>query len=574
MAVRMAVRMARPGTVIPDSAPDLALRDQLSGMRSLLALSMVMIESDDEAHILGLAGTAVPTLGRCRLEGVHLREGGWQTVPGDHAASQARGDLEAQFAVLSVAGGPVAVLGRPWGWAFPLRSLDGHLGYLVTSADKEPSPAEQFLLRVLAQQAGIALAAARQRASRRAEVERLRSANAGLAGRVAELEYSAKVHARLTRAAVAGEGPQGIAEALYELTGYPIAVEDRYGNPRAWAGPGRPRPYPKEPWESREAMLAEAGSRPIRRGGRLVIAAGLGGEALGVIALVDPGESASRPERAALRHAATMLALELAHQHHLAETELRLSRDLVEELLSGAAEETVLARADALGYDLRRPHRIVVVTGPGDDAFGRAVGHAIRETGVGSLFAVRGREVVILSDTDRPWGWFRRTVRREMGGGLCRVGVGGAYERPADLPRSYHEARLALRLQTAVTGDHQATEFDRLGVYRLLADVGEPGTVECFVREWLGDLLDYDAGKGSELVGTLSRYLECGRSYEATTAALAIHRSTLKYRLRRIREISGHDLADPDTYFNLQLASRAWNTLQALRADERPISSP
>lgn len=554
--------------MIPESPPDLALADQLSRMRSLLALSMVMSESDDQDRILGLAATAVPSLARCRLEGAYLDEGGWQAVPGVHAASEARGDLEAQFAVLTVAGGPVAVLRRAWAWAFPLRSLDGHLGYLVASADREPSSSEQFLLRVLAQQAGIAIAGARQRAGQRADAERLRAANAALAETVAELEYSTNAHERLTRAAMAGAGPEGIATALHELTGYPIAVEDRYGNLRAWAGPGRPEPYPKETWESREAMLNEAvrESRPIRRNGRLVIPAAPREGVLGVLALIDPGESASRPERVALGHAATALALELAHLHNLAETELRLGRDLVEELLSGAGEETMLARADALGYDLRRPHRIVVVTGPVDEGFGRAVGTAMRETGVGSLLAARGREVVVLSDADGSWSRFRAAVRRELGGGLCRVGVGGAYDRPSDLPRSYHEALLALRLQTAVTGEHQATEFDRLGVYRLLADVTEPGSVERFVREWLGDLLDYDEGKGSELVGTLSRYLECGRSYEATTAALAIHRSTLKYRLRRIREISGHDLSDPDTYFNLQLAARAWKTLLALRA--------
>jgi sugar diacid utilization regulator len=558
-----------PMPMIRESPPDPALRDQLSGMRSLLALSMVMSESDDQAHILGLAATAVPSLGRCRLEGVHLGDAGWQAVQGGHAAADARGDLEAQFAVLSVAGGPVAVLGQPWAWAFPLRSLDGHLGYLVASAGGEPPSSEQFLLRVLAQQAGIAIAGARHRARQRADAERLRAANAALSETVAELEFSNDVHERLTRVAVAGEGPEGIAAAMHELTGYPIAVEDRHGNLRAWAGPGRPEPYPKEPWETREktlnAALHEPG--PIRRGGRLIVPAGPREDVLGVLALIDPGGSAGRPEQLALGHAATVLALELAHLQNLAEAELRLGRDLVEELLSGAAEETVLARADALGYDLRRPHRIVVVMGPGHDGFGRAVGNAARETGVGTLFAVRGREVVVLSDADRPWGRFRMAVRRELGGGLCRVGVGGAYDRPLDLPRSYHEARLALRLQTAVTGDHQATEFDRLGVYRLLADVGEPGSVERFVREWLGDLLDYDAAKGSGLVDTLSRYLECGRSYEAATSALAIHRSTLKYRLRRIREISGHDLGDPDTYFNLQLASRAWSTLLALRSD-------
>ncbi|MEA2617254.1 MAG: hypothetical protein QOE72_3037, partial [Chloroflexota bacterium] len=40
-----------------------------------------------------------------------------------------------------------------------------------------------------------------------------------------------------------------------------------------------------------------------------------------------------------------------------------------------------------------------------------------------------------------------------------------------------------------------------------------------------------------------------------------------KYRLQRIREISGHDLSDPNTCFNLQLASRARTTLAAMRAD-------
>jgi DNA-binding PucR family transcriptional regulator len=49
---------------------------------------------------------------------------------------------------------------------------------------------------------------------------------------------------------------------------------------------------------------------------------------------------------------------------------------------------------------------------------------------------------------------------------------------------------------------------------------------------------------------------------------LAIHRSTLKYRLQRIREISRRDLSDPDTQFNLQLATRAWQTLQALRGTQ------
>ena len=43
--------------------------------------------------------------------------------------------------------------------------------------------------------------------------------------------------------------------------------------------------------------------------------------------------------------------------------------------------------------------------------------------------------------------------------------------------------------------------------------------------------------------------------------ALSTHRNTVKYRLQRIREISGFDLADPDARFNLQLATRPLQTL-------------
>ena len=49
------------------------------------------------------------------------------------------------------------------------------------------------------------------------------------------------------------------------------------------------------------------------------------------------------------------------------------------------------------------------------------------------------------------------------------------------------------------------------------------------MREWLGTLLDYDDSKNSELVMTLSDYLECGGNYDESAAALHIHRSTLRY---------------------------------------------
>ncbi len=90
--------------------------------------------------------------------------------------------------------------------------------------------------------------------------------------------------------------------------------------------------------------------------------------------------------------------------------------------------------------------------------------------------------------------------------------------------------------------------------------------MEAFVHKWLGTLAAYDERKHTELVKTLIQYLQHGGGYEATSRALSVHRSTLKYRLQRIRELTGFDLGDPETHFNLQLATRAYVTLQALAA--------
>ena len=62
---------------------DLALREQLSSLQALVALSMRMTDSDDEALILRLAGTAVPSLASCRLVGIHLTEEGWRVGQDD-----------------------------------------------------------------------------------------------------------------------------------------------------------------------------------------------------------------------------------------------------------------------------------------------------------------------------------------------------------------------------------------------------------------------------------------------------------------------------------------------------------
>jgi sugar diacid utilization regulator len=551
----------------------IGLREQLSSLQGLLALSSLMTESGDERSIIDLAAKTLPSLGGCRLLAVYLLHVGWR-APAAGPESPERERLLSQLERLGSVGGALEVPGQGWSWAFPLRSLEGHFGYLVIGSARAPADPEQFLIRVLAQQVGMALANAALLTRVLARAEELRDANDALAGTVAALERSTSIHARLTEVAASGQGEAGIAQAVHELSGYPIAVEDPHGNLRAWAGPDRPDSYVKDSPESRERLLRRAvrEGHPIRDGARLVVVARAGDDILGMLVLLDPTGEAGEREYVALEHGATVLAMELARLRSLGEAELRLRRDLVEELLAGTDSESALARAGALGYDLQRPHRVVVVEGanPGGDGaqLFEAVRRAALDTGVGSLLVERGGAVVVLSDAlDAPWKRFRSAVVSELAGGRCRLGVGDACLTPGDFPRSYREARLALMLQRTAGGGDQATLFEDLGVYRILVDIRDAERVDDFVHEWLGTLLDYDAHKGSDLVMTLSRYMECGRNYDLTARALGVHRSTLKYRLQRIREISGYDLGDPDTHFNLHFATRAWETRLALRGE-------
>ncbi|MGH2392392.1 MAG: PucR family transcriptional regulator [Candidatus Limnocylindria bacterium] len=568
-----------PGAGFDESARD----RELASLRGLLELSTVLTAARDEMEIARQTTAAVPSFCDCCTSAIHL-DGAW--LP-EAPAVPDLARLEAQLPALGLAGGRVRLPRVTWTWAYPLASLAGALGFLVVAADAEPERPQQFLLGLLAQHAGNALINARLHRQERAAVARERALVEGLSASNLALERSMHeaenarealqrrldVHDLLTRIGVASGGPEGIAEAVHQLTGLPVAIEDRFGTLMAWAGSDRPEPYPKaRPGEREELIRAALSShgRPLQHGDRVVAVAQFRREVLGVIALIDPGSTWADVNRGALEHGATVLAMELAHLRNVAETELRLRGELVEELLEGVNLEGILDRCRAIGYDLDRPHRVIVVEGGARNTDNGELFHAVRraarDLGVGSLLAGDGGRACLLAEADVDWSVFRGVVLADLGsGGRCRVGVGGPCSAPADFAQSRRQAQLALNVQASVGAPTQVVVFDDLGVYRLLSEGADVGSMESFVRRWLGALLDYDASKGADLVSTLSAYLDCGGKYDSAASRLAIHRSTLRYRLGRIRDISGRDLADSDTRFNLQLATRALSTIYALR---------
>lgn len=138
---------------------------------------------------------------------------------------------------------------------------------------------EQFLLKVLAQQTGAALSHAVLHRTERELAGRLRvlsmelaAVNERLSASIAALRRQRRIHEVLSRVSVAGEGEAGIARVVHQLTGLVVAVEDRFGNLQAWAGPGCPVRYPKLGSQHRAGVLARAlrDGRPVRDGERVI----------------------------------------------------------------------------------------------------------------------------------------------------------------------------------------------------------------------------------------------------------------------------------------------------------------
>jgi hypothetical protein len=205
-----------------------AVREQRSAQRSILVLAMLLTQQDSQASILHFLVNAVESLGSCTADGIFL-DGRWQDIGFPRRRASGLPAL-----TLAAEGGPVTLADVPWAWAYSLSSRHGPAGYLLAGVQVPAAEGERFLLQVLAQLAGVALANARlHRREREQAEELLRIANL-------VLQRSMEIHDRLTKVALGGEGQQGIVQAVYELTERPRP--SRTASATCWPGPARTGP--------------------------------------------------------------------------------------------------------------------------------------------------------------------------------------------------------------------------------------------------------------------------------------------------------------------------------------------
>lgn len=229
-------------------------------------------------------------------------------------------------------------------------------------------------------------------------------------------------------------------------------------------------------------------------------------------------------------------------------------RDFLLDLLYGAVTgEEALERAEAVGWDPATSYWVGVlgraggvVTPQDQDAVVATMTHSFPLRTHGMLVLL-----VPVTTADDVADIEERALGAAAGRGLA-IGLTKARSGVAGVRRSHLEATEALEIAEA-TGE-AAVRYSEAVLDRLLRR--DPDLLDELVERTVVPLATYDAARNTELLTTLETYFDSGESPSRTAAALHTHTQTVRYRLGRVREITGLALDDAEDRLHLMLGLR------------------
>jgi sugar diacid utilization regulator len=157
------------------------------------------------------------------------------------------------------------------------------------------------------------------------------------------------------------------------------------------------------------------------------------------------------------------------------------------------------------------------------------------------------------------------SVLRELETSLNGFAIAVARSRPTSNPEDLYRAGSEAFLSANVAAAQGMAQlaFEETGAYRLLlpAMVEDPEELRRFHEETVAPLVTYDEQYETELVRTLESFLDADGNVAQTAQRLYTHRHTVRYRLERVRELTGLDVSSTDGRERLGLGLKAMRVL-------------
>jgi sugar diacid utilization regulator len=277
-------------------------------------------------------------------------------------------------------------------------------------------------------------------------------------------------------------------------------------------------------------------------------------------------QASGRALLTAMRAAVPML---VQGYHNAGQTLIRREEtarvELIDDLLRGDADvASMVQRAEPFGIDLSASHQVVLAaprSGPAADhrdlmVFSRAVIDRYGDHGV--LVTSRASHLVVIMpgaaagpEVDEPARHLHADMRRANPRRQWRFAVGRPHVGPYGVARSYQQAREAMTLAERLHPEDDMVLTRDLLIYRVL---GRDRAALADLVETVLTPLTRARGGAEPLIDTLAAYFAAGEV--ATEAARRLHVSvrTVTYRLAKVTQLTGYDVAVPNQRLTLQTA--------------------
>lgn len=363
--------------------------------------------------------------------------------------------------------------------------------------------------------------------------------------------------ARLASPVLAGRGLPGLARAAADVLGVPVAFLDRSGIVLAVAG----------------ATKAQEDKLTTKAKGVETVELALGDTIVGEARYVGGGVDGDILE---VMSALAALEVERARSDEW-ENEGAVT-EFIRALLDGSMTDTadVVARAGEVSCDISRGGGVLMVrahAGSAQEGDWRSrvldmTLRTIRAIASGAIAGMadseEGAVVAILVPTseEERLSKVEDALDRELPRSLSGLSVTIARSRlatgPEQIDRAAREAQLALNVGEAE--GRTPIAFEDTGAYRLLLGTSKEELMS-FYSETVEPLVAYDEQYETDLVATVEAYLDSDANVPATAKQMFTHRHTIRYRLERVRDLSGHDATATEGRERLGLGIKAMRVL-------------
>jgi PucR C-terminal helix-turn-helix domain/GGDEF-like domain len=579
-------------------------RETIAGLHAVVLLGSFMHSSPQQQDTAELAAGGLAAIARVPLAAVAWypeASEGQLRLAGRYEGEQGipawlAGELAALCSRLNVSRptklekvqlpGRLRVAGIQALLAVPLRVCTDRVGFLLAGGAAGALPGDLMLVQALGAQTSTALYVARTQERKAAQMKE----QARLLGVLREqgelLSRALRLQEDLIGLVLHGKGVGKIMEHLAGQLKAPVWLVDADGHLLASAGGTKAAaaalPRMSELRRALDGLSRDRDAHLVdipaggRHGSFLLQRVVTDHDAWGY--LLVGSASLGVLDRTVLHGGCLVLALRLLIERSIAEAEERSGRDLLEDALLHGTEHASAALATRLGYEHDGPAKVLAVRArpqaAGCDSrpagVSRRVLSAVQDEfrgGTPGLAGFVGEEIVAVLPPEAADACERRILSRAAAGApdaRVTIGISDSCVSLRHLQEAYRQARQAVALAESLPSG--TLRFADLGLYRLLFDVDHSRRIDEHVDRWVGPLLRYDATHHARLVETLDRYLTLTTRNEEVARDLSIHPSTLKYRLRRIREILGFDFMAPEVRFDVELALRLARTRENLAA--------